>query len=160
MPIRLGSTAVTLKLGAQSITGRLGSSLVTAAPTPAPAITTTNYAIRSFGTVSGDGTAASPLTYSVVNGKYSTFTVTPSTLSSATLTKTAGNSSSLIIRGTAAFTFNGSPAAYDYDFEDYRITSVSSSTHTLVFPANNTFTVDVQDCGAGGCQVSFTLAFA
>ena len=131
-----------------------------AVTTPAPAITTTNYAVRSFGTVTGTGTAASPLTYSVVNGKYSTFTVTSGTLSSATLTKTAGGSSSLIIRGTAAFTFNGSPASFDYDFEDYRITSVSSSTHTLVFPTDNTFSVDVQDCGASGCQVSFTLAFA
>jgi hypothetical protein len=160
MPIRLGSTAVTLKLGAQSITGRLGSSLVTATPLSAPAITTTNYATRSFGTVSGDGTAASPLTYSVVNGKYSTFTVTPSTLSSATLTKTAGGNSSLIIRGPAAFTFDGFAASYDSDFEDYRANFVTSSTHTLVFPATYTFVVEVLDCGAAGCQVSFTLAFA
>jgi hypothetical protein len=36
----------------------------------------------------------------------------------------------------------------------------NSSTHTLVFPATNTFVVEVLDCGAAGCQVSFTLAFA
>jgi hypothetical protein len=128
------------------------------APLTAPVITTTNYPSRSFGTVSGEGTVASPLTYSGVNGKYSSFTVTAETLNSATLTKTGGGSSSLIIRGTASFTFNGSPVAYDYDFEDYRVT-VTSGAHSLVFPTG-TYAVEVFNCSGTGCNVSFTLAFA
>lgn len=39
MPIKLGTSSVTLKLGSQSVTGRLGSTLVTASVPGAPTIT-------------------------------------------------------------------------------------------------------------------------
>lgn len=41
MPLRVGSSAVTLKLGSQSVTGRLGAVLVTATVPGAPTITST-----------------------------------------------------------------------------------------------------------------------
>jgi len=128
------------------------------APLTVPVITTGNYQFRTSGTVSGQGSTASPLTYSGVNGKYSSFTVTAETLSAATLTKTGG-STIMIIYGSAPFTFNGSQAGYNYDDERYATPlGISNGTHTLVF-SHGTYTVEVYDC-SGNCNISFTLAFA
>jgi hypothetical protein len=135
-------------------------SAVASAPlVSAPAITTGSYASNSFGTVSGEGTSASPLTYSGVNGKYSSFTVTAETLSSATLTKTGGGTT-MAIYGSAPFTFNGSQVQYDYDNERYGTPIyITNNTHSLVFPSGS-YTVEVYNCGGAGCNVSFTLAFS
>lgn len=43
MPLRIGSSAATLKLGSQSVVGRLGETLVTATVPGAPAITLAEF---------------------------------------------------------------------------------------------------------------------
>jgi len=131
------------------------------APLTVPAITTGNYPFNSRGTVSGQGSTADPLTYSGVNGKYSSFTVTAETLSSATLTKTGGGTTMVIYTyGAAPFTFNGSQVEYDYDNERYSTPiGISNGTHSLTFLPGS-YTVEVYNCGGGGCNISFTLAFS
>jgi hypothetical protein len=132
---------------------------LSAGPASPPVISTGSYASNSRGTVSGQGSSASPLTYSGVNGKYSSFTVTAETLSAATLTKTGGGTT-MVIYGSAPFTVNGSQAGYDYDNERYSTpSSVANGTYSLVF-SPGAYTVEVYNCGGGGCNVSFGLAFA
>ncbi len=58
MPIRLGTTAVTLKLGTQSVTGRLGSQIVTASLPGAPTITSATTSTVNYSPPASNGGAA------------------------------------------------------------------------------------------------------